>query len=429
MTNDPGAHPNLADPLELPCGLTLPNRLGRAAMTEGLADRDNDPSPALDRLLATTAAGGAGLLLTGNAMVDRRHLERARNVVVDAATDGAALARWAASCAETPTLVQLSHPGRQTNRFVQSTPVTPSGGPAVALAGMFARPRALTSDEVGDVRDAFVFAAQRVVDAGFAGVQVHAAHGYLLSTFLDPRHNHRDDSYGGSLAGRARLLLEIVERLRAVLPSSAAVAVKLDARDGATDEVAQVARWFADAGGDLVEISGGSYEAPAMLGLTAAGTPLATSQESPFWAAAAEVSAAVAGAVPVMLTGGFRTRAGIERALRSGVASLVGLGRPLAVDPGLAARLLAGEAEELPRPAPRVGGPAPLQRLLGAAANSGWHRLQLQRHGAGQPPRLELSAYAAAADYIAVDVAQGLLGRRRRMRRAAALPGVPAARD
>ena len=123
--------------------------------------------------------------------------------------------------------------------------------------------------------------------------------------------------------------------------------------------------------------------------------------------------------MPVMLTGGLRTRAGLEWGLASGVAHVVGVGRPLAVDPSLAGRLVSGEAAELPRPAPRVSGPAVVQRLLGAAANSGWHRLQLARHGRGAPPLLRLPAQVAAADYITVDAAHALLGRRRRARRSA----------
>ena len=178
--------PALTDPLTLPSGLVLANRLGRAAMTEGLAGRRNDPNERHERLYAANARGGAGFVLTGNVMVDRRHLERAGNVVVDAATDEAALRRWAASASATPTLVQLSHPGRQTNKFVQSQPVAPSDGPAVDLAGLFNAPRALTAGEIDDVLDRFVGAAERVVAAGFPGVQIHAAHGYLISTLPEP---------------------------------------------------------------------------------------------------------------------------------------------------------------------------------------------------------------------------------------------------
>ena len=122
--------PSLTDPLELPCGLVLPNRLARAAMTESIADRRNDPTDRHDRLYRAEAAGGAGVVLTGNVMVDRRHLERARNVVADAATDDRALRRWAEATAGVPTLVQLSHPGRQVTRFVQPHPVAPSTSPS-----------------------------------------------------------------------------------------------------------------------------------------------------------------------------------------------------------------------------------------------------------------------------------------------------------
>jgi len=204
------SEPELSDPLTLPCGLTLPNRLGRAAMTEGLADRRNDPTERHFRLYEANAAGGAGLILTGNAMVDRRHLERARNVVIDPVTDRDAMRRWA-QAAGPRALVQISHPGRQTTRFVNSHPVSPSGGPAVALAGLFAGPRELSTGEIIEIRTRFVTAGRLAVEAGFAGVQVHAAHGYLLSSFLDPNLNLRQDDYGGSIDGRSRLLLETIE--------------------------------------------------------------------------------------------------------------------------------------------------------------------------------------------------------------------------
>lgn len=413
--------PTLGDPLSLPCGLRLANRIARAAMTEGLADARNDATPRLERLYATAAAGGPGLVITGNAMVDRRYLERARNVVVDAATDEAKLRRWAAACAGAPTVVQINHPGRQTPRHVQGRPVGPSDDDAVALGGLFARPRALTLPEIAEVRARFVDVAERVVAAGFAGVQIHAAHGYLLSTFLDPRRNRRTDAYGGDLAGRARLLLEIVEGMRSALPATAAIAVKLDARDGADDEVAAVAARLEGAGADLVEISGGSYESPAMLGMDAAGGEMARTEESPFWGTAEAVAAATS--LPVMLTGGFRTRAAIERALGGGVAQLVGIGRPLAVRPDLAGRLVRGEVDVLDRPAPRLGGPAALRRLAGAAANSGWHRIQLARTASGREPMLRMPAALAAADYTVGDIARGLPARRARARLAAEVDG------
>jgi len=417
----------LTDPLVLPCGMRLENRLCRAAMTEGIAGPSNDPGERHARLYAANARGGAGLVLTGNAMVDRNHLERARNVVIDALTDERALRRWAESAAGAPTLVQLSHPGRQTNRFVQPHPVAPSDGPAVALAGLFGRPRALTVAEIEEIRDRFVDAGERVLAAGFAGVEVHAAHGYLLDSFLDQEHNRRVDAYGGPLENRARLLLEIVGGLRAALPGRAAIAVKLDSREGGDEELGQLARMLELAGVDLLEISGGNYESPAMLGFDAEGGELESEHESPFWASAAATAGATT--VPVVLTGGFRTRAEVDRALASGVCAMVGVGRPLAVWPDLAGRFVRGEVDVLERPAPRLGGPAPLRKLLGAAAGSGWHRIQLARTADGRGPWLQLPALLAALDYTTVDSIQAVLGRRGRVRSAAQRPPIGPRRE
>jgi len=403
----------LDDPLDLPCGLTIANRLGRAAMTEGISGPRNDPNERHFRLYEANAHGGAGLILTGNAMVDRRHLERARNVVVDGSTDPEALRRWAENASAAPTLVQLSHPGRQANRVAQPRPVSASDGPAVALGGAFAKPRGLTSDEVAEVRARFVDAAVRVTEAGFPGVQLHAAHGYLLNQFLDPEINRRRDAHGGDLAGRARLLLEIVGDLRAALPGTAAVAVKIDGRDDREAELIELGRRLEEAGIDLIEVSGGNYERPMMVGYEGNGELVASEHESPFWEAAAAVTAAVE--VPVMLTGGFRTRAEVDRALAGGVCDLVGAGRPLAVRPDLAGRFVRGETDTLERPGPRLGGPMPIRKLLGAASGTGWHRIQIARTSDGKEPMLDLPALPAGIDYMLKDMAQAAISYRSRM--------------
>ena len=410
----------LNQPLRLRCGLTLENRLCRAAMTEGIAGPRNDPNERHVRLYEANSRGGAGLVLTGNAMVDRNHLERARNIVVDAQTDESALRRWAESAAGAPTLVQLSHPGRQTNRFIQPHPVAPSDGPAVAIAGLFGPPRALSLGEVEEIRDRFIDAGERVVRAGFAGVEIHGAHGYLLDSFLDEAHNRRTDPYGGPLENRARLLVEIVGGLRSLLGPRAALAVKLDSREGGDVELAELAGLLESAGVDLLEISGGNYESPAMMGLDGEGRELETEHESPFWRSAAAASAATE--VPVILTGGFRTRAEIDRALAAEVCAMVGVGRPLAVRPELAGRFLRGEVDVLERPAPRLRGPAPFVKMLGAASGSGWHRIQLARTADGRPPALGLPAIVAGIDYTAKDSIQAILGRRARVRLAERAP-------
>ena len=234
----------------------------------------------------------------------------------------------------------------------------------------------------------------------------------MLSGFLDPDLNRRSDAYGGDLEGRARLLLETVATMRETLPAGAALSVKLDARDGADADLAELGRRLEAAGIDLIEVSGGTYERPAMVGYGADGVDLRSDHESPFWSSAAALSAAVD--VPVMLTGGFRTRAEVDRALAGGVCDVVGVGRPLAVRPGLAGRFVAGETDVLDRPGPRLGGPRQVRRILGPAGGTGWHRIQLARTGVGRGPLLRLPGLLAALDYTAVDWAQALLGRRRR---------------
>jgi 2,4-dienoyl-CoA reductase-like NADH-dependent reductase (Old Yellow Enzyme family) len=281
---------------------------------------------------------------------------------------------------------------------------------------MFARPRALSLDEIVEIRSRFVTAARLSIDAGFAGVQVHAAHGYLLSSFLDPSQNLRQDQYGGGAEGRSRLLLEIITDLREALPAHAAIAVKLDSRDGGEEDLARLGARLGEIGTDLIEVSGGNYEAPAMLGLQADGSRIESAHESPFWRGASAIAEATG--VPVMLTGGFRTRAGVDEALEAGIA-MVGVGRPLAVRPGLAGEFVSGHTDRLERPAPRITGPAVATKLAGAASNSGWHRLQMKRTAQGSPPDPGLNAWTAAADYIGIDALLAIRSHHSRFRTAA----------
>ena len=201
---DPGGRVALADSLRLPCGLVLANQIAKAAMTECLADpRTNDANARHERLYRRWARGGVGLMVTGNVMVDRRYLDRTTNVVLDAHTDRAALGRWAQAAQSTgvPTLVQVNHPGRQCTVFVSRTPVAPSAV-RVKMLGAFVTPRALSDDEVDALVTQYARVASEAIRAGFAGVQIHAAHGYLASQFLSPRANVRTDRWGGPLENR-----------------------------------------------------------------------------------------------------------------------------------------------------------------------------------------------------------------------------------
>lgn len=349
----------IAAPFTLPCGAALSNRLAKAAMTEGLATMAGVPTPELENLYRIWSAGGAGMLLTGNVQIDHNHLERPGNVIIDRAPGPemlAALERWArAGTANGNALwMQISHAGRQTQANVNPHPKAPSAVAVALPGGQFGTPVPLIEAEIEDLIERFAIAAVAAKDSGFTGVQIHAAHGYLLSSFLSPLANRRTDKWGGSLVNRARMLLAVVARVRTAVGKEFPVSVKLNSADfqrGGFDfeESLMVARWLAEAGVDLLEISGGSYEQPRMVdaeGLEAAEPQkLAAStalREAYFVDFAKAMRDAVS--IPLMVTGGFRTRAAMEHALSTGAADIIGLGRPLCVDTDGASKLLNGAA-------------------------------------------------------------------------------------
>ncbi|WP_298755522.1 NADH:flavin oxidoreductase/NADH oxidase family protein [uncultured Nocardioides sp.] len=408
--------PRLSDPLTLPSGLTLPHRIAKAPMTENLADAGHQATPALEAVYRRWAAGAAGgLLVTGNLMVDRRYLERSRNVVADERLDVARLARVRRASGSSPLIAQLSHPGRQTNRFITGRPLAPSAeAGAVRMAGLFAKPRALADGEIEAIVAGFGASARRCEEAGFEGVQVHAAHGYLLAQFLSPYVNRRTDRWGGDLEGRSRALVQAVRAVRASTGEGFTVAVKLNSSDfrhgGFTeDDAEQVVRMLVEEGVDLVEISGGTYENPALFGEVdeLSEERGATGHKEAYFAGFARRVRATAGTVPVMLTGGIRTRATMEQLLEDGGVDLIGLGRPLAVDPDLTGRLLAGEDGH---PLPRYT----LPTVAGLAGESEWYETQIARMGRGKDPDPGLHAATAATRFIVGEAVRGLSGRRGR---------------
>lgn len=391
-------------PLRLPSGVTLPNRLVKAAMTEGLADTRNNPTERHARLYRRWAEGGIGLLITGNMMVDRRYLEQPGNIALEPDVDRTALARMAsaATTGGTHCWVQLSHAGRQTPKAVAPTPVAPSAV-TLDIMGQFGQPRALGVDEIEDVIRRFAFAAKTVREAGFTGVQIHSAHGYLLSQFLSPVTNRRTDEWGGALENRARLLLEVVRAVRATVGSDFSVAVKLNSADFqkggfSAEECLQVVRWLNEEKLDLLEISGGSYEQPAMMGVegdskTAQPVRESTRKREAYFLDYAAAVKPIA-SMPLMVTGGLRSRAGIEAALADGI-DLVGIGRPLCAMPEAPRALIERQIDALPRSEDRLrigpgwlGPRSPLYTIkaLNAFANIDWFYVQIIRMGDGLDP-------------------------------------------
>ena len=349
--------------LTLPCGAQIPNRLCKAAMTEGLASPQGEPTEALERLYGIWSDGGAGLLLSGNVQIDGDHLERPGNVIIDGEPSVAmqrALSGWAAAGTRRGNhfWAQISHAGRQCQKIVNPQPKAPSAVKLGLPGGQFGEPQPMTEEDIEAVITGFARCAKVVIDAGFTGVQLHAAHGYLLSQFLSPRSNQRHDQWGGSLENRARLLLASVSRVRATVGPNIPISVKLNSADFQRggfdfDESLQVAKWLEQASVDLIEISGGTYEQPRLLNLdgmepveeqsVAAST---RAREAYFVDFAEAMHKEVS--IPLMVTGGLRRLDAMKLALESGAADMIGIGRPMCVMTDAPAQLLSG-VKELPR--------------------------------------------------------------------------------
>ena len=201
----------LSKPLTLPNGATIPNRFAKSAMSETLGTIDNRMTKDLVRLYQTWAEGGVGLSLTGNVMIDRHHIGEPQNVVLEDEQDLPLFKAWAEAgkSGGGQIWMQLNHPGKQSPKILNSDPVSPSAIPfRKELQSMFATPRALTEAEIEDIIQRFANSAAIAEKAGFDGVQIHGAHGYLVSQFLSPHHNQREDQWGGNPESRRRFSVQ-----------------------------------------------------------------------------------------------------------------------------------------------------------------------------------------------------------------------------
>ncbi|CAM3716016.1 NADH:flavin oxidoreductase/NADH oxidase family protein [Tsukamurella ocularis] len=411
----------LFSPLTLRSGAVLPNRIAKAAMEEGIAGAGQAPDGRTVELYRRWGAGGTGLLITGNVMVHAEALTGPGAIVLDAGSPLQPFRAWAAAAKENGASIwmQISHPGRQIQKDMPGVvwgPTAKSVDLGNALSNRFATPVAMTGEQIRATVARFATTARRAQEAGFDGVEVHAAHGYLLSQFLSPLVNTRTDEWGGSLENRARLLLDVVRAVRAEVSEEFAVAVKLNSADfqrggfDASDAQAVIAM-LAPLGVDLVEVSGGSYESPAMTGRStdpaADGRPgdaRSVAREAYFLELAADL--AVTSEVPLMLTGGITRRETADAVLAENVA-VVGIGTALSVTPDLPARWRAGEgAVRALRPVTWKNKP------LASMTSMAQVRYQLRRMAAGKDPRPGvLPGVALVRDLVVVRKA---LGRYRR---------------
>lgn len=401
-------------PLTLPCGAVLPNRLMKSAMSEALADAHGHAGGRLAALYARWARGGVGLSVTGNVMIDARALGEPGNVVLEDERGLAGLEAWAeAGSIGGPALwMQLNHPGKQAPRGLNRESVAPS---AIGLRGdlkhYFGTPRELTAQEIEELIARFGTSAALAKSAGFAGVQIHGAHGYLVSQFLSPHHNQRSDSWGGSEEARMRFVLAVYRSIRAAVGDDFPVGIKLNSADfqrgGFTEaQSLNVVTALSEAGMDLIEISGGTYETPVM----ASGDTRkqSTRLREAYFLEFAEQARAVSRS-PLAVTGGFRTRAGIEAALASGAVDVVGLGRSLALEPDFARRVLDGQ-EATSRVEPIRTGIGMVDRT--SMMDVAWYAKQLRRMANGGDPRPDENKTLALAGILA-DQAMGMLRARR----------------
>ncbi|TVY37004.1 NADH-dependent flavin oxidoreductase, partial [Lachnellula occidentalis] len=417
----------LSEEIELPCGLRLPNRLCKAAMAENLAPGpEHKPNQKSVSLYGQWADGGWGMLLTGNVQVSDLHLGGPGDVAILSHASKSpspetqeAWKSWAATCQRsgTPTIVQLCHPGRQSpagisNRSFFAKAIAPSPvklnfGSSIlerlAAALLFGTPHEMTVEEINEVVDQFVEAARQSFEAGFKGIELHGAHGYLLAQFLSPLTNHRSDSFGGTPATRAEIVLLIIRAIRSATSPSFCIGIKMNSVDAASseslDDVMAQIRLVAECGIDFIEISGGTYENPRMMNGDAAAAPDATVKKSTalresFFLEFAQTVRKEFPQLVLMVTGGFRTRVGMEEALKSGGCDLIGVGRPATVKPKLPKEIILNTAEVPderasialnPYQAPWLVANFPLKLVGTGAANVHWGK-QINRIADGLEP-------------------------------------------
>jgi 2,4-dienoyl-CoA reductase-like NADH-dependent reductase (Old Yellow Enzyme family) len=377
----------LFTPLKLRSGLVLQNRIAKAAMEENMAGAAQLPDQRLFSLYRRWGAGGAGLLITGNVMVHAQALTGPGGVVLDSGAALEPFAEWAKAgkAGGAAMWMQINHPGRQVQAQMPGVVWAPSavGVELGKHTKRFGRPVAMTPKQIEATVQRFAVAAVGAERAGFDGVEVHAAHGYLLSQFLSPLSNRRTDEWGGSVQNRARMLLDVVRAIRSAVSASFAVAVKLNSADFQrggfdADDARRVIAMLEALGVDLVELSGGNYESPAMAGRAADARTQA--REAYFLELATELAAT--SPLPLMLTGGITRRETAEKALANGVA-MVGMATALAVTPDLPDRWRAGNEA-----AGKLRSVTWSDKTLASAAGMALVRHQMRRIARGRRPVL-----------------------------------------
>ncbi|WP_028118090.1 NADH:flavin oxidoreductase/NADH oxidase family protein [Ferrimonas senticii] len=375
------------------------NRVFKSAMSEQLGDKHHNPMPEQARLYQRWAEGQVGICVSGNVMIDRSALGEPGNVVLDDHSDLDAFRQWtsAADRQGSQLWIQLNHPGKQIPAALAKVPLAPSAIPlGRGLEKSFNTPRAMTEAEIRATINDFANAAKLAKQVGFKGVQIHGAHGYLVSQFLSPRHNQRQDQWGGNAENRMRFVVEVYHAIRAAVGDDFPVGIKLNSADFMKDgfdesESMAVLTTLDNAGIDLIEISGGTYESPSMMGANQRQSTI--DREAYFLEYAEQARKQVR--CTLVVTGGFRSSKAMNAALQSGATDMIGLGRPLSLYPDLAKLAIAdaGFIADVGNPTTGVKG---VDRA--AMLSITWYEAQLRRIGRGKLPKPNLSGWYAVFD-------------------------------
>ncbi|GIZ45478.1 hypothetical protein CKM354_000864300 [Cercospora kikuchii] len=383
------------EPFLLQNGTKLKNRIYKAAMEENMADvaHGNQPSQGLINLYRTWAEGGSGLVMSGHVMIDPRAMALPGDVLL--AEDGPVQSdqRWrewikGAKSNNTQFWLQINHPGRQIKKGSGLPTYAPSAVPLEMgkLSGMFDMPLEMSEEKIQDVIQRFRWAAKKAEELGVDGVEIHAAHGYLISQFLSPKSNKRTDRWGGPLENRARLLFEVIKAIREAVSPSFGVGVKINSADfqrGGFDsnDLKWTVEQMNDMKLDFVELSGGNYEMPAMGGAAQGNEKKSArtiAREAYFLEAAQELKSIAK--VPLIVTGGITKLETANAVASLSENTLVGIGTALGYVPDLPNRWAAGEQPVLKFPKSWV-----LPGMLKFAGNIACVHWNMANIGKGKP--------------------------------------------
>lgn len=329
-SNDHDAIDLLGRPLDLPCGVRLKNRLIKAAMSDSLGDGAGNTTEAQIRLYERWAEGGTALSLIGEVQTSPHYPEKPGNLVLVPDADLPALQVLATRGSANGTHIwpQLGHAGALAHGPVSK----PKGPSPLDVAGL--QCDGMSLEEIHDLPGSYAQAAILAQKAGFGGVLIHAGHGFLFSQFLSPLFNHRTDAYGGAVAGRFRVIGEVIDAVRKAVGPSFPVGIKINSTDKlegglSTEDAIEVVRLLDQTSIDIIDVSGGTYFPGA------ASSSDGTSSSGPYFIDFAKRAKEVT-SIPIMLTGGFETRDQAVKALADGSVDAISLARAMALNPSLA---------------------------------------------------------------------------------------------